>query len=60
MDQSCHSRTDGSLEMKMFRFAETGLVEGGFVHVFVDPRTEKPVHISHKWRSKLDLLTNQY
>ena len=44
----------------MFRFAENGLVEGGFVHVFVDPRTEKPVHISDEWRSKLDLLTNQY
>ncbi|XP_023349679.1 uncharacterized protein LOC111718335 isoform X2 [Eurytemora carolleeae] len=42
------------------RFAENGLVQGDFVHVFVDPKTEKPVHISQEWRSKLDLLTNHY
>ena len=46
------------LEIKMFRFAENGLVQGDFVHVFVDPKTEKPVHISQEWRSKLDLLTH--
>ena len=44
--------------IKIFRFEEKGLVQGEFVHVFVDPRTEKPVLIPESWRANLKILTH--
>lgn len=47
-----HSYTDPVMDM----VEEKALVEGEYVHVFVDPRTEKSTPISQEWRDGLAKL----
>ena len=47
-----HTCTDPVMDM----IEDKALVEGEYVHVFVDPKTEKSTPISQEWREGLTKL----